>query len=698
MNFHPKAIYDSLYNVVSALGTSADKATANQYILNFLTRAQLEAAYRGDWVARKVVDIPPFDMTREWRAWQADKKVITLIEGEERRHQVQLKVQKVKARARLYGGAALLMGFGDEDPSREMPIDAVQQGGLKYVTVVSPYEMRAAPQDRNVLSEFFGAPKHYEITPVGGRPILVHPSRVIRFIGSELPDANVQITGGELVGWGDSVLQAIDDAIKNAAAVTGGVATMVHEASFDVIGIPNLMESLATEDGESALLNRIALSSKAKSMVNAVVTDAEEKWTRISTNFSALPDVLKMYLLIASGAADIPATRLLGQSAQGLNSTGESDIRNYYDRISAEQKTVMSAELMRFDEVLIRSATGKRDESIHYWWRPLWQMDAVQKATVEKSKADVFKIDAELDIIDIDALRKGRENQLIEDGTYPGFEQMLAEVDKPANEDDPQVIEQFAAMKGTTPEVQKQALNGAQITSLQEIVTAVGAGDMPLETAKALIKAGFPALSDDEVDAIINPMANFETKPQPASNNVIPFSQVMGDGKVLTREQVRDLVSRVADAQPKPLYVRRDVLNGSELLDWAKSQGITDTLPASELHVTLVYSRQPVDWMKMGEYPMGGDDKGKLTIPPGGPRMMDIFGPPPGETLVLLFSSTMLQWRHQDMCNMGCSHDYEEYQPHISIAQNIGGVDVKAIEPYRGKIVLGPEIFEEIKP
>jgi uncharacterized protein len=38
---------------------------------------------------------------------------------------------------------------------------------------------------------------------------------------------------------------------------------------------------------------------------------------------------------IVSGAADIPVTRLLGQSPAGMNATGTSDMKNYHDRIQS---------------------------------------------------------------------------------------------------------------------------------------------------------------------------------------------------------------------------------------------------------------------------------------------------------------------------------------------------------------------------
>ncbi|CAN0594097.1 unnamed protein product, partial [Laminaria digitata] len=57
----------------------------------------------------------------------------------------------------------------------------------------------------------------------------------------------------------------------------------------------------------------------------------------------------------------------------------------------------------------------------------------------------------------------------------------------------------------------------------------------------------------------------------------------------------------VTDAAPRTLYVRRDVLNADEIISWAKEQGFKTTLPADDMHVTVAFSRDRVDWMKMGE-------------------------------------------------------------------------------------------------
>lgn len=148
-----------------------------------------------------------------------------------------------------------------------------------------------------------------------------------------------------------------------------------------------------------------------------------------------------------------------------------------------------------------------------------------------------------------------------------------------------------------------------------------------------------------------------------------------------------------ADAEPRPLYVSRKLLNGADLIAWAKDQGFDTTLPASDMHVTILYSRTAVDPMKMGET-WYGDEKGRLRIKPGGPRAVERLGE---SAVVLLFASYELESRHRDMVQAGGSHDYPEYQPHVTISYGVpAGTDLSAIKPYAGELLFGPEIFEPL--
>lgn len=158
-----------------------------------------------------------------------------------------------------------------------------------------------------------------------------------------------------------------------------------------------------------------------------------------------------------------------------------------------------------------------------------------------------------------------------------------------------------------------------------------------------------------------------------------------GDESDVSGRDVAQASSRaVADAAPRTLYVSRKVQNANEIIGWARSQGFKETLRPEDLHVTIAYSRDPVDWMKVGEA-----WQSKIEIAEGGPRLTEIFG----EAKVLLFKSSDLEWRHQSIREAGASWDHPEYQPHITISY---GDMPENVEPYQGKIILGPEIFEEV--
>lgn len=166
------------------------------------------------------------------------------------------------------------------------------------------------------------------------------------------------------------------------------------------------------------------------------------------------------------------------------------------------------------------------------------------------------------------------------------------------------------------------------------------------------------------------------------------FGNELGEEPETTQPRVN-----ANDAEPRTLYVSRKVTNSAEILSWAKAQGFGETLSADDLHVTIAYSKTPVDWMKMGSE-WSSEKNGGLVVKPGGPRVVERLGEE--GAVVLMFASSDLSWRNRYMREEGASWDYEDYQPHVTISYNAGDLDLRKVEPYTGKIVLGPEIFEEI--
>jgi len=416
-------IFDTFTNFLSGLGVQGrDKMTAHRYTKQIWTREQLEASYSSDWITRKAIQIPAHDATREWRAWQAEQNQIELIEETEDRLRVQLKLQEALIKARLYGGSCMLIGV-EGNMASELDPETIKKDGLKFLHVFAPHQLVIQELIKDISSPYYGQPEFYRLHDDKGTvgSIDIHPSRMIRLTGLDSPDPMANF------GWGDPLIQVINDAVAAAGTVQQSIAAMIGEAKFDVVKIPGLTEIFSTTEGTSRLIKRFSEANVAKSVINAVVLDGEEEWQRIGVDFNGMPEVLQMYLQIAAGACDIPVTRFAGMSPAGLNATGDADIRNYYDRVKSDQELRLTPALEKLDIAIQRSALGKFDQNIFYEWNSLWQMTEGEKAVIAKSKAETAALDVNAGLIPFEALVKGRVNQLIEDGTYPGMEAGIEE-------------------------------------------------------------------------------------------------------------------------------------------------------------------------------------------------------------------------------------------------------------------------------
>jgi len=512
----PVRLKDSLFNLISGLGTPKDPTFASQYALRILDRNTVEIMYRTDWISKKIVDAPAEDATREWRKWEATQSQIEAIEEIEKRHRIQQKMTQAIIRARLYGGAALVFAIKGQDPAEELDLDKVPKDGIEFVVVMNRYELMAGPRIFDVMSPYYTRPEYYtvatptygfirgerdvsggtiqrtteeretpgrvtargvsgqqgdplpvghsdprrQMTPAAGT-VQIHPSRVIEFVGNELPDWRLVPLGGS---WGDSILQAVDDVLKDIGLVLGGIANMINDAKIDVVKIPDFSKQISSQEFANKVLARFSYANQAKSSVNSILLDTEEEWDRVQTRFQGLPDILHEYMVLAGGAADIPMSRLIGQTggrgmsagqrSSGGEAGGNVDLRNYYDRIAQKQRNVYRPAMMTLDRCIVMSAIGRFDPTIDYEWQPLWQTDDATKAQIAVQKAQATKTDVETGLINEDALRRARINQLVQDDWYPGLDDAIDEFG--AEPEEPDVTVPWSRLAGAMAQMAGQ--------------------------------------------------------------------------------------------------------------------------------------------------------------------------------------------------------------------------------------------------
>lgn len=422
-------ISDKLVNLVANIGTDRDKASASFYATPVMTDEQIHNMYRGSWVARKIIDIPPLDATRKWRLWQAEGDQIEKIEALEKMLGYRAKVREAKTKGDLFGGAAIYIGSNDNRP--DLPLDPKR--GVKYMTVLLRRELKPTEIENDVLSPRYGQPRGY--TPANKPGLLIHPSRLIMFAGVPIPDQNFVTDKG----WGDSRLLAIREAIMQQGDTMANIASLVFEAKVDIIKVPELMTNLQNDKTyQGRLTERFSLAATMKGINGTLVMDTDEEYVTTSANFGTLPDIADRFLQAVAGAADIPATRLLGQSPAGMNATGDSDTRNYYDRIQSMQELELGPAMALADECIIWEALQARPPEIHYIWASLWQVSATEAANIGKVKAETLKTLSDSGLFNPDALSQAGATMLVEGAVIPGLEAAIDEFgtlpDEPAGD------------------------------------------------------------------------------------------------------------------------------------------------------------------------------------------------------------------------------------------------------------------------
>jgi len=383
-------VVDSFQNLAARVGLgTGNQAAAGKYNFDYTSRNRLllEAAYRSSWICGQAVDCVAEDMTRAGITINSDSDPddIETLESAMVDMRIWDELCDTIKWARLYGGALAVMLIDGQAPETPLIIDRIRKDQFKGLMVLDRWMVQ--PTLNKLVTEYgpdLGMPEFYDVTS-DGKALMgkrIHYSRVIRLDGVALP--HWQRIGENL--WGQSELERLWDRLMAFDSTTQGAAQLVYKAHLRTLSIENLRELIAMGGKPfDALVQQIDMIRRYQSNEGMTLLDAKDKFEAHSYTFSGLDNVLSKFSEQISGALQIPLVRLFGQSPAGFN-TGDSDIRNYYDKINAQQDRKLRPGIARLLKVLHLSVLGKPiGEGCTFEFRPLWQMSDVEKSTVATS-------------------------------------------------------------------------------------------------------------------------------------------------------------------------------------------------------------------------------------------------------------------------------------------------------------------------
>lgn len=385
---------DSFQNFQAKLGMNTDNMmSGSTYGFNPVSRNRmlLEWIYRGSWLGGVAVNVVAEDMTRAGVELKGtiDPDDIEKIEEAVTLFNVWSKIASALRWSRLYGGAIAVMLIDGQKPDTPLRLKTVSKGMFKGLLVLDRWMVQPSLEDLvTEMGPDMGKPKYY--TVIGDSYAMprmkIHYSRCVRLEGVELP--YYQQLAENL--WGMSELERLYDRMVIFDSATTGAGQLVYKSYLRTIKIEGLREVIAgggpALDG---LAQYVGMMARFQSIEGISLLDSKDDLAvHQHQAFSGIGDVLLQIGQQLAGALQIPLVRLFGQSPAGLNATGESDLRTYYDGILQKQQTTLLVPMTRIYRAVAQSEGIVLDEGFRVKFRSLWQMTEKEKSEVTTAKTD----------------------------------------------------------------------------------------------------------------------------------------------------------------------------------------------------------------------------------------------------------------------------------------------------------------------
>lgn len=357
--------------------------------------------YRSSWIVRKIVDVFPSDMVKNWIKFNSslDPEKISKINSVIRKTKTKEKIKEGLRWARLYGGAAgLILIDGDEDLSEPLDYDAIMLDDYKGLLIFDRWNgiYPDIELEDDISDEEYGYPKYYSISLSEANSNLmlsynkqdlvkVHHSRIVRFNGRDLPLWERQAE----MFWGESEIEIVFEELKKRDNTSANIASLIFLANIRVLKMNDLGQLLgaSTQKAQENLYKVLQAQNQLMSNMGIYVMDKDDDFGSEQYSFGGLNDIYESFMLDIAGACEMPVTKLFGREPAGFNSTGESDLTQYYDTLEEKQETYLQPIIDKLLPIIFMSTLGAIPEDLDWEFNPCMNVNSKDLADLAQSMA-----------------------------------------------------------------------------------------------------------------------------------------------------------------------------------------------------------------------------------------------------------------------------------------------------------------------
>jgi phage-related protein (TIGR01555 family) len=355
--------------------------------------------YRNHWLSRRIVDLPAEDMTKNWcrLSSQIPPDDIQRFNRVVRKSYTPQRIQQALKWSRLYGGAGCLICIKGHEGQLDEPLDIDDVNPGAYLGLI-PFDRWVGIQPVGDVSttfdrpDDFGLPEYYNVMSAqGGASFKVHSSRVLRFLGPEVPKPEFQAQQY----WGISVLEVVYEELKKRDNASWAMLQLMFRAQILAQKNPELAQMLSgvgiSEQALQMFYARMSAQNYVMSNQSMLILGEDGELQSTQYAFSGLGEVYQQFQMDVSGAAEIPMTRLFGRTMTGLGQSNDADERYYEERINHDQDSRLRPQIDKLYPVVAMSTWGEVPDDMDVKFPSIRVLTEEEKAEMaDKGSAPVI--------------------------------------------------------------------------------------------------------------------------------------------------------------------------------------------------------------------------------------------------------------------------------------------------------------------
>ncbi|MGL4444736.1 MAG: anti-CBASS protein Acb1 family protein, partial [Alsobacter sp.] len=387
-----------------------DPRLNSQFQTGYMTDELAAEMWRGSALTEKIVSLlpseaiePGWDITIQDDDTSAGgapdpRDSAELVESVETRHRA-LGTDRIIKRAnewdRLFGGAAIWLGANDmlaEDWSQPLNLDAPNLR-LNWLRVLRSRDLYPLYYYTDPMH-----PKHGEVAvwqlqsrtrgTVMMPAVRIHESRLHLFRGRRIVEDGTMLSQNPNSSeFGNGILLGIYGAIRRFEEALDNAELTMKANGEAIWQHDKLADILAAEGGEESFEALVRAMDLTQSVLRARVIGAGQTFTRAGAPLTGLADLVTKFENELAAISSTPRTKLFGEAAGGLGSTGESQ-HGDWDETKATYRKDNQTPAYEWITALILRTLGGLPKRWKVEGRKYRQLNAKQQAELTKLDAD----------------------------------------------------------------------------------------------------------------------------------------------------------------------------------------------------------------------------------------------------------------------------------------------------------------------